>query len=161
MGTAVAFGRELQLERERRGISLDAIAEGTKVAPKYLVALERDDHHSLPGGVFNKGFVRSYCRYLGLDENAWLNRFSAAYTDGSDPDWVAFAENVKRNRVKTSPQMRKRWWGVLLMVVALAAVAWAMWHYVLRSRLTTDPAPTRATTTTTPVRSSPVTEDHP
>ena len=162
MGTAVAFGRELQHERERRGISLDAVAEGTKVAPRYLRALEHDDLASLPGGVFNKGFVRSYCRYLGLNENEWLERFSRTASGSDiDADWTAFAENVKRNRVQTSPHMRRRWWGVLLMVGALVAGAWAMWHYVLRARLLLD-TPAFRTAAANPGTPSPVTEDqHP
>src|ERR1700753_1856755 len=147
METAVAFGRELQQERERRGISLDAVAEATKVASKYLLALERDDHASLPGGVFNKGFIRSYCRFLGLDENVWLNRFAAtAHTNGTEPDWAEFAENVKRTRVQTTPQARKRWWGVALMLLALAAIVWPTWHYVLQPRLMIDPRPSQPAT---------------
>ena len=145
MERALAFGRELQRERERRGISLDAVADGTKVAPRYLRALESDDVGNLPGGIFNKGFVRSYCRFLGLNEDEWLQRFSrTAPATNNDVDWAEFAENVKRTRVQTSPAMRRRWWGVLLMLAALAAVAWATWHYVLQQRLQLEPAPIHA-----------------
>lgn len=149
--THVAFGRELQHERERRGISLDAVAAGTKVAPRYLHALENDDLASLPGGVFNKGFVRSYCRYVGLDEDLWLERLAAnAHTHGGEPDWTAFAENVRNNRARTTPAMRRRWWGVALMVAALLAVAWATWRYVVRSREVIDAPPVRAGSTQAP-----------
>ena len=150
METAVAFGRELQQERERRGISLDAIAEGTKVSPRYLAALEHDDLRSLPGGVFNKGFLRSYCRFLGLNEDEWLARFNAGHSPESDADWAAFAENVKRNRPETPAHMRRRWWGVLLMFIALAAAAWATWHYLLRARLQLDRSPVTNTRSSRP-----------
>jgi cytoskeletal protein RodZ len=154
METALAFGRELQQERERRGISLDAVAEATKVASRYLRALESDDFSSLPGGVFNKGFVRSYCRYVGLNEDEWVARMAS---NGSDPDWTVFAENVKRNRARMGPQMRRRWWGVLLMLCVLGAVAWSMWRYVLRNRLITNPVPPRATLILPPAdRTSPI-----
>ena len=92
--SALAFGRELQRERERRGISLDAVADGTKVAPRYLRALESDDVGNLPGGIFNKGFVRSYCRFLGLNEEEWLQRFA-----GAAP---APTTSTGRNSLKTS-----------------------------------------------------------
>ncbi len=146
MENTLAFGRELQRERERRGISLDAVADGTKVAPRYLRALESDDVNNLPGGIFNKGFVRSYCRFVGLNEDEWLQRFArTAPATNEDVDWAEFAENVKRSRIQTSPAMRRRWWGVLLMLVALAAAAWALWHYVLQQRLAPKPDPIHAT----------------
>ena len=125
MERALAFGRELQRERERRGISIDAVADGTTVSPRYLRALESDDVRNLPGGIFNKGFVRSYCRFVGLNEEEWLQRFSrTAPASNQDLDWTEFAENVKRTRVQTSPGMRRRWWGVLLMRLVLGAAAW-------------------------------------
>src|ERR1700744_2237281 len=127
METAGAFGRGLQQERERRGISLDAIAQATQVAAGDPRALESDDLASLPGGVFNKGFVRSYCRFVGLDEDEWVARMaSSPNSNGQHADWAVFAENVKRNRERIAPGMRRRWWGVVLMVVALVAVGWAM-----------------------------------
>lgn len=131
----MAFGRELQTQRERLGISLDAVAEGTKVALRHLVALEDGDFGSLPGGVFNKGIVRSYCRYLGLDEDGWLARFADEVEGSDDQDWAAFAENVRRTRAGTPPAMRRRWWGVALMVCALAGVTWALWHFLVKTRV--------------------------
>lgn len=138
---ALSFGRDLQEERERRGVSLESVAEGTKVAVRYLRALEEGDHAALPGGVFNKGIVRSYCRHLGLNEEEWLVRFSSfAHTEGSD-DWAEFAENVKRNRAQMNPGMRLRWWGVLLMIIGLAAAGWSVWHYLVKPRWHTNATP--------------------
>ena len=128
---AVSFGKDLQRERESRGVSLESVSEGTKVSPRYLQALETGDHAQLPGGVFNRGIVQSYCRFLGLNEAEWLTRFAEfSRTEGS-PDWTEFAQNVKRNRVEMGPRMRLRWWGVLLLLLALGAAGWALWRYVL------------------------------
>lgn len=65
MGT---FGDKLRRERELRGISLDEIAEATKIGTRSLRALEEEKFDLLPGGIFNKGFVRAYAKFLGLDE---------------------------------------------------------------------------------------------
>ena len=109
----MSFGRDLQLEREHRGVSLEQLAEGTKVPSRFLYALEADDFGCLPGGVFNKGIVSSYCRHLGIAEESWLARFSASVQPNNDEhDWAVFAENVKRNRVQMGTGMRQRWWGV-------------------------------------------------
>src|ERR1700709_2097148 len=95
----VSFGRELQLERQRRRITLESIAEGTKVPTRHLRALEEEEYGPLPGGVFNKGIVRSYCRYVGLDEQEWLGRFPSVMPAEPEADWESFAENVRRSRV--------------------------------------------------------------
>lgn len=61
------FGDRLKREREMRGVSLDEVAAATRIAPKYLEALENDQWDQLPGGVFNRGFIRSVARFLGLN----------------------------------------------------------------------------------------------
>ena len=129
----MSFGRDLQLERENRGISLEQLAASTKVPSRFLYALEADDFGGLPGGVFNKGIVSSYCRYLGIAEESWLARFAAnVRTESHEQDWAVFAENVRRNRVEIGTGMRRRWWGVLLLLIVLGALAWAAWRYVIQ-----------------------------
>ena len=129
----MSFGRDLQLERENRGISLEQLAASTKVPSRFLNALEADDLRGLPGGVFNKGIVSSYCRHLGIAEESWLARFAAnTRTESDEHDWAVFAENVKRNRVEIGTGMRRRWWGVVLLLIVLGALAWAAWRYVIQ-----------------------------
>ena len=129
------FGRELQLEREKRGVSLETVSDETKVSTRLLHALEVDDFASLPGGVFQRGIVRSYCRFLGLDEQEWLSRFaSTAQTTNGEMDWAEFAENVKRTRVSTRSSMGPKWWGVALMLLGLLALTWVAWRFVVKPR---------------------------
>jgi cytoskeleton protein RodZ len=51
--------------RERRGLSLDEISRATRVAPRYLEALEADRFAALPAPVFTRGFILAYCQALG------------------------------------------------------------------------------------------------
>ncbi len=135
----MSFGAELQVERVRRQITLESIAEGTKVPTRHLRALEQDKFEQLPGGVFNKGIVRSYCRAVGLDEQVWLERFPTVAPPEPTPDWVAFAENVRRNRESVSARLGAKWLGAMFMVAILAAVCWLAWTYMLRPRLSEVP----------------------
>ena len=149
VGSAVGFGRELRNERERLGVPLDTLAEATKVPVRHLRALESDHWSELPGGVFTKGIVRGYCKFLGLPENQWLERLAgSAEQAAAEPDWAEFAQNVKRTRVQTSPAARQRWWGVALMVLALIALTWAAWRYELADRLPNFVFPGRNKTVT-------------
>jgi cytoskeleton protein RodZ len=78
-GTAMGvFGDRLRREREMRGITLEEITESTKISRRHLEALEGEHFDQLPGGVFNKGFVRAYARFLGLDEDQAVADYSAA-----------------------------------------------------------------------------------
>src|SRR5258705_10677604 len=72
------FGEELQREREIRGISLKEIADATKISKRFLEAIERNDHRTLPAPVFTRGFVREYARYVGLNADEMVNRYNFA-----------------------------------------------------------------------------------
>ena len=69
------FGEELRRERELREITLREVAEATKINLRYLEALELNDFEHLPGGVFNKGFVRAYCQFIGVDPETMVNAY--------------------------------------------------------------------------------------
>src|SRR5579862_3314166 len=76
--TVPTFGEKLKLERERQNITLDQISVSTKISIRLLRAIEEDNFNQLPGGIFNKGFVRAYSRVLGLDEEQTLAEFQKA-----------------------------------------------------------------------------------
>jgi transcriptional regulator with XRE-family HTH domain len=69
------FGETLRRERELRDISLREIADATKVNLRYLEALEQNRFDILPGGVFNKGFIRAYARFIGADGESLVDRY--------------------------------------------------------------------------------------
>src|SRR5262249_51281170 len=61
------FGASFKKARESQGISLDQIAADTRISSRFLVAIESEEFHLLPGGIFNRGFVRAYAERVGLD----------------------------------------------------------------------------------------------
>jgi cytoskeletal protein RodZ len=69
------LGGFFQHARKRQGLSLDQIASQTRIQQQHLQAIEEEDFASLPAKVFTKGFVRSYARSLGLDEEEALQLF--------------------------------------------------------------------------------------
>src|SRR5688572_4599762 len=70
-----SFGEELKRERELRDISLKEISEATKISIRFLEALEQDNYDVLPGGVFNRGFIRAYARFIGVDGEEMVNAY--------------------------------------------------------------------------------------
>ena len=72
------FGEHLRREREMRGVSLNEISAATRISIRFLEGLEQEAFDRLPGGVFNRGFVRTIARYLGLEEDGLLAEYSMA-----------------------------------------------------------------------------------
>ena len=60
-----------------RGITLAEMSESTKISTRHLESLEKEEFASLPGGVFNKGFVRAYAHFLGIDEDEAVADYAA------------------------------------------------------------------------------------
>jgi len=77
---AQTLGEKLREAREARGISLSEVAEQTRISSYYIEAIERDDYKPLPGGIFNKGFVKSFAKFVGVDENEALADYLNALT---------------------------------------------------------------------------------
>lgn len=65
----MSLGADLKRERELRGVTLEEIARETKIRASLLGYIEDDRFDRLPAGVFRQSFVRSYARYLGIDED--------------------------------------------------------------------------------------------
>src|SRR5438132_2670586 len=61
------FGASFKQARESKGISLDRIAAETRISTRFLLAIENEEFQLLPGGIFNRGFVRTYAEKIGLD----------------------------------------------------------------------------------------------
>jgi cytoskeleton protein RodZ len=61
------FGDKFRLARESSGLELEKVAQQTRISARFLRAIETEEFHVLPGGIFNRGFIRNYAELLGLD----------------------------------------------------------------------------------------------
>jgi transcriptional regulator with XRE-family HTH domain len=92
-----AFGDRVRRQRERRGVSLDAIAKVTKVSVSLFAALERGDCSRWPGGVYSRAYIRAYAEAIGLDPNEAVEDFTAAFSDTALPDAPDSVKRAARN----------------------------------------------------------------
>ena len=67
-----AQGLELNLQRfrKRAGVSLEQIAQSTKIGSRFLRAIEDEEFEQLPGGIFSTSYLRQYAEAIGYDEDA-------------------------------------------------------------------------------------------
>ncbi|MEO5860060.1 MAG: helix-turn-helix domain-containing protein [Pyrinomonadaceae bacterium] len=85
---AETLGENLRAAREQRGVSISEVAEQTRIAPMYIECIENDNYKPLPGGIFNKGFVKSYARFIGYDEQQALQEYNqiVSQAEGTEDD---------------------------------------------------------------------------
>jgi cytoskeletal protein RodZ len=76
--TKGSFGDILKRERELREVSLNEVTLATRIPTRLLEAFENERWDKLPGGFFDRGFVRAIARYLGLSEEQLLAEYDAA-----------------------------------------------------------------------------------
>jgi cytoskeleton protein RodZ len=79
-----SIGEFFKQVRETKGLTIDEVASKTRIRTDFVKALEEGNFAKLPDQVFARGFVRSYARSLGLDEDDAIQRFtqsSGAYYD--------------------------------------------------------------------------------
>jgi len=130
------FGENLRRERELRSVTLEEISDATKISLRALQALEAEEFRKLPGGIFNRSFVRTYARFLGLDEDKVVAEFLAVCPQSEDVDMKHF-NPVKPATRKDTPRGRLI---VLTLALALLAAGYALYSYS-RQRLTNPPRP--------------------
>ena len=146
-----SFGVRLKQEREQRGVTLEEISQSTKIGTRLLQALEEEHFDQLPGGIFNKGFIRAYARFLGLDEEQAISDYLAA--SGNLP-----AEKDKKSdgsgetssfELEAEHSESRLPWGTFAILLLLAGLGFALWGFYSRE------TGKDAKKTATPVRAQP------
>ena len=129
---AASIGEQLRLAREERGIGLRDISDQTRISVHYLEAIEGNDFKRLPGGVFNRSFIKAYARCIGYDEREAIESYTRYLREhGESSDDVNTTPMHSKVYTET-PATRSPLLTVLLSVLilalltaaALAAVHW-------------------------------------
>jgi cytoskeletal protein RodZ len=127
--SSTPFGEHLRRERELRGVSLEEIAAATRISTRFLEALEKEQWERLPGGAFNRGFIRSIARFLGIDEEGLVAEYAYERKSADDPR-AGHAEQIPRA------------WGSAIVVALLTVLlvaggfwAWEHFHVAIVARL--------------------------
>ena len=147
---SLSLGEKLRQAREERGISISEVAEQTRISPQYLKAIESDDYKPLPGGIFNKGFLRSYARYIGFDENEALHDYAqlmAENAQSSDSE-----QTVHHSEVWTDDRSARSLAPTIIFAVIILALLTG--GVILLVRYLSGPSEPRLATANTAVASN-------
>jgi helix-turn-helix protein/uncharacterized protein DUF4115 len=122
-----SLGQELKRAREERGVTLQDISNATHVGMRFLHAIENDTFDVLPGGVFNRAFVRKFAKQVGFDEEQAVRIYEEQLAAmGGEPQRIYY---TGLEDLETKPTQGNGLLISLVAVIVLGAGAYAAYQY--------------------------------
>ena len=139
---AASIGEQLRLAREERGIGLREICDQTRISVHYLEAIEANDYKRLPGGVFNRSFIKAYAKCVGYDEREAVEgytRYLREHGDSSDDvNTTPMHSKVYTDTPATRSPLLTVFLAILILALLTAAALAALHWFQKRAE---NPAP--------------------
>lgn len=159
-GAEGSLGEQLRRARLERGVNLREVAEQTRITMRHLEAIEADDYKSLPGGIFNKSFIKSYARYVGFPEARALELYEREMRErgfnNEEPATSPQRSHIYMGETSRSPLMT---YGLSAVIVGvLILIVYAGLNYYRRTATEGAAAgatPTPAAAANTPAPATP------
>jgi hypothetical protein len=138
------FGAGFRKAREALGVSIDVVASETRIGSRFLRAIESEEFDILPGGLFNRGFIRTYAERLGLDPDQAVEDYQRLVRDREAHEPEPASYRPSRSGMPN--------WAIIAGIAALiiAALVYAL---LLRDA---EPAEPREPSGVNPAKAAPV-----
>lgn len=98
------FGDKFRKAREKKELSLDDVSNVTKIGARMLRAIEEEHFDQLPGGIFNRGFIRAYAKQLDLDPEEAVNEYLACLRQAQLDSQAALEAQYREARAAAASQ---------------------------------------------------------
>jgi cytoskeleton protein RodZ len=125
------FGASFRKAREATGLPLEKIATDTRISTRFLLAIESEEFHLLPGGIFNRGFIRAYAERLGMDVDRAVADYDGLCAGVEEP------LEVLRNAERASTRRTERNFYPLAAAILVLLIGG---YYVANRRFSTSSA---------------------
>ena len=131
----MSLGTHLRTEREKKGVTLEQLASATKINIRLLEALEEDRYTELPAKPFVRGFIASYCKFIGISSDEILRQYSKFLNDKS----IERPENDGGHKgyafeTKSADQSRNTLWMVMAGFVIVGGIVLLILKPALKHR---------------------------
>jgi cytoskeletal protein RodZ len=161
-GGGSSLGARLRQAREARGVSLRELSDQTRIARRYLEAIEADDHKELPGGIFNRSFIKAYAKGVGFNEAEAVSAYNeVARAHGETPDELPTSRQSSRIYMDGDTS-RSPFITALLSLIILAIISLGIYaglHYYQRRNADLSAAPAAQPGATAAPAANPGTND--
>jgi cytoskeletal protein RodZ len=142
------LGQILRREREKRGLTIDALAQQTRINALYFHAIEEGDRKSLPGGFFYRSFLRQYARLLELPDSVYQDEITRSLEQETQEIPSLPERHIDVPPMPTGTTDRaaetRRWVIRLAGLVAVVALATMLYTVYLRWRTPAEVAENKA-----------------
>jgi cytoskeletal protein RodZ len=138
---SLSFGRYLQAIRLEKKISLEQVAEQTRVGLENLLLVEQEDHDRLPAEVYVKGFLRSYAAAVGADGDEAVRRYESR---------LDVVQKLAESEASIGKSETRLWWkvfvslGMLLGIVAVSILVISILRHTPATEESPQPNPSAA-----------------
>ncbi len=144
-----SLGAQMRRARTAKNLSLRDISDQTRISRRYLEAIEADDYKNLPGGIFNRSFVKAFAKVVGLDETQAIKAYERTARAQGEPDEVPTSRQTSHiymdgGDTGRSPLVTIGLSIVILAVISLGAYALIHWNQ-RRNQNREQPQPTATT----------------
>lgn len=125
-------GDQLQLAREKAGLTIKRISKKTKINQKYLEALENEEYDKLPRGLYERKFLKEYAEFLELDKNTLIEEFEKEKKVAQQNQKKPYFSNLKLKKTNfiVFPKVTKS-----LAIILITAVCFAYLGYYVNNLL--------------------------
>jgi len=134
LATAASIGEQLRLAREEQHIPLREVSDQTRISVHYLEAIEANEFRRLPGGIFNRSFVKAYARYVGFDEKDAVESYIRFMRESGEPAEEVSSSHYQVSKIYTdtpatrSPVLTVFMAILILAILTAAALAFVKWY---------------------------------
>lgn len=125
----VSLGEELKREREFREISLREISDATKINLRMLEAIESNDFKALPGGIFNRNFIRAYAEFIGLDPEIAVRKYQVQLSEQVEEILPAGVMSAARSKELLQSNRQRRFLYAMIVFVVCGIILLSFWIY--------------------------------
>lgn len=149
-----SLGSDLRVARLEKNLTIRQVADDTHISLRHLQNLEEGLYADLPGGIYNRAFLRAYCNYLGLDAEKFINRYELEATPAIEKELKA------KTRAQQAPSHPWRVpqvlvWSVMLLVSVVGLYFSRRWIADVFSPYFSHPPATRLPASQTMPRVTP------
>ena len=123
----IKAGQRLHDERKKKGLTLDQVADATKIREEFLAAIEKGEYDKLPSPSYAKGFVRSYTRFLELPEKETLALFRREFA--GDEDYDVLPEGLSGKKEVPIRKFKIRQAFLLGIIIFLLLISYIFFQY--------------------------------
>ena len=127
---SLTLGEKLRQAREERGISISEVAEQTRISRQYLECIENNDYKILPGGIFNKGFLKSFAKYVGVDEQEALRDYTQLMSDQGTSSEVEEPKTYRPEVLTDDNTRASSIPTIIFAIVMLGLLAGGVWAFL-------------------------------